>query len=87
MDHSNEGHGVLSDKLRNLTKLGCALVMEADQRIPGCVVDCLAAGATRAEVMEVLNMAVLTGEIRADKYAGIVRDAMNTFEGHGLRGG
>ncbi|HUW31607.1 MAG TPA: hypothetical protein VM223_08330 [Planctomycetota bacterium] len=86
MDRNHGNHDALSGKLRNLTRLGCALAMQADERIPDCVGDCLIAGATRAEIMEVLRMAILMPEIRVDKYTTIVSDAIERFEKLDSRG-
>ena len=79
MDPNHGDHDGLPDRLRNLIRLGCALAVEADERIPGCVADCLTTGATRAEIMEILHTAVIMAEIRVDKYTAIVSGAIDRF--------
>jgi len=51
--------GALPPKTRELTALGCAFALRREDRIESCVTDCLRAGATPEEIMEVLRLALL----------------------------
>jgi len=44
------------------------------------VIECLEAGATREEAMEVLRQAILMAEIPAETYTRVVREAIDSFE-------
>lgn len=73
--------GTLSPKLKGLIGLGAAVAGQRDHEfVETCVIECLRAGATRDEIMEVLRQAILMAEIPAETYTRIVRDAIDAFE-------
>jgi len=71
--------GALPPKTRELTALGCALALRREDRIESCVTDCLRAGATPEEIMEVLRLATVMAECPGDAYRAIVQEAIATF--------
>ena len=74
--------GMLALRLKNLIALGAAIAGQRDHEFVGsCVVECLKAGATRDEIMEVLRQAILMAEVNAGIYTGIVRKAIDAFVG------
>ena len=73
--------GMLAPKLRGLIGLGAAMAGQRDREfVETCVIECLRAGATRDEIMEVLRQAMLMAEIPAETYTRIVRDAVDAFD-------
>ena len=73
--------GTLAPRLKKLIALGAAIASQRDHEFVGSrVVECLKAGATRDEIMEVLRQAILMAEVHADTYTRIVRGAIDTFE-------
>lgn len=71
----------LASELKGLIGLGAAVASQRDYEFVGtCVIECLRAGATRDEIMEVLRQAILMAEIPAETYTRIVRDAVDAFE-------
>ena len=71
---------VLPERLRNLIALGSALANQQSQSVASCVEDCLKTGATKANIMQVLQLAILMAEIPAEAYTGIVKDAVKNLE-------
>jgi len=83
MDQSESQGSALSERLKNLTRLGCAIAIRSDAKIPSCVENCLRSGATRDEIMEVVGMAILMAEVPANAYRAMVSDAIDDFERRG----
>lgn len=76
-----KGTGALSPKLRELIALGSAIATKRGRdTVVSCVTDCLKAGASREEIMEVLRLAILMAEVPAETYDMIVREAIDGFE-------
>jgi len=76
-----KGEDALSPKLRKLIALGSAIATKRGcDTVVSCVTDCLKAGASREEIMEVLRLAILMAEVPAVVYDTIVRKAIDGFE-------
>ncbi len=76
-----KGTGALSHKLRELIALCSAIATKRGRdTIVSCVADCLKAGASREQILEVLRLAILMVEVPAESYTGIVQNAINTFK-------
>ena len=73
---------VLPERLKNLIALGAALANQQSQIVATCVEDCLKTGATKANIMQVLQLAILMAEIPVQRYTEIVQDAIQSFEDH-----
>ena len=73
---------VLPKRLKNLIALGAILANQQSQSVASCVEDCLKTGATKANIMQVLQLAILMAEIPVQRYNEIVQDAIRSFEGH-----
>jgi len=71
---------VLPERLRNLIALGSVLANQQSQDVATCVEDCLKAEATKANIMQVLQLAILIAEIPVQKYTEIVQDAIQSFK-------
>jgi len=71
---------VLPEKLRNLIALGAALASQQSQSIATCVEDCLKTGATKANIMQVLQLVIVMVEIPAKAYTTIAENAIEAFE-------
>ena len=71
--------GALPPKTRELTALGCAFALRREDRIESCVTDCLRAGATPEEIMEVLRLAAVMAECPGDRYRAIIQQAIDAF--------
>lgn len=73
--------GALSPKLEKLVALGSVIASQRERDVvASCVIECLEAGATREEAMEVLRQAILMAEIPAETYTRVVREAIDSFE-------
>ena len=73
--------GALSPKLRKLITLGSVIATKRGRdTVVSCVDDCLKAGASREEIMEVLRLAILMAEVPAEVYDTTVREAIDGFE-------
>jgi len=72
--------GVLDTKAKELIALGIAVAVRCDSCIAFHVHDALAAGASRAEVLETLGVAVMMGGGPAAMYACDALDALEQFE-------
>lgn len=72
--------GVLNAKTKELIALGIAVAVRCDSCISFHVHDALAAGATRAEVVDALGVAVLMGGGPAAMYACDALSALDQFE-------
>jgi len=73
-----KGKSVLSPKLRELIVLGSAIATERGRDIVvSCIADCLKAGASREQILEVLRLAILMAEVPAATYDTIVREAVD----------
>jgi len=73
---------VLPEMLRNLIALGAALANQQSQDVAICVEYCLKTGATKANIIQVLQLAILMAEIPVQRYTEIVQDAIQSFEDH-----
>jgi len=73
--------GALSPKLRELVVLGSAIATKRGRdTVVSCVADCLKAGASREQILEVLRLAILMAEVPAETYGTIVRETINSFD-------
>ena len=73
--------GALLPKLEKLVALGSLLAGQRERDvITSCVIECLKAGATREEALEVLRQAIMMAEISAETYTRVVHEAINSFE-------
>ena len=72
--------GMLSARLKNLIALASVLAGQRSQDVASCVKESLRAGATREEIMEVLQLAIVMAEIPARYYTEIVQNAIKGFE-------
>ncbi len=72
--------GALNAKTKELIALGIAVAVRCDSCISFHVHDALAAGATRAEVLDALGVAVLMGGGPAAMYACDALTALEQFE-------
>lgn len=72
--------GALDTKAKELIALGIAVAVRCDSCISFHVHDALAAGATRAEVLETLGVAVMMGGGPAAMYACDAFAALEQFE-------
>jgi alkylhydroperoxidase/carboxymuconolactone decarboxylase family protein YurZ len=72
--------GALPPKTRALTALGCALALRQEDRMASCATECLRAGATPGEIMEVRRLATVMAECPGDRYRAIVQQAIDTFD-------
>jgi len=76
-----KGKGALSPKLRELIALGSAIATKRGRdTVVSCVDDCLKAGASREQILEVLRLAILMAEVPAETYDTIVHEAIDGFE-------
>jgi len=76
-----KGTGALSPKLRELIALGSAIATKRGRdTVVSCVADCLKAGASREQILEVLRLAILMAEVPAETYDTIVREAIDSFK-------
>ena len=76
---------VLPERLKNMIALGSLLANQQSQSVASCVEDCLKTGATKANIMQVLQLAILMAEIPVQRYTEIVQDAIQSFEDHPWR--
>ncbi len=75
-----QGKGVLSAKLKNLVALGAAIASQQESEvINDCVENCLKSGATRQNVMAVLQKAILMAQMPVEPYTQTVKDAIDVF--------
>jgi AhpD family alkylhydroperoxidase len=72
--------GALDTKTKELIALGIAVAVRCDSCIAFHMHDVLAAGATRAEVLETLGVAVMMGGGPAAMYASDAFAALEQFE-------
>ena len=73
--------GALSPRLRELIALSSAIGTECGREtVVSCVANCLKAGASREQILEVLHLAVLIAEVPAETYGTIVHEAIDSFE-------
>lgn len=76
-----KGKSALSPKLRELIALGSAIATKRGRdTVVSCVADCLKAGASREQILEVLRLAILMAEVPVETYDTIVREAIGRFE-------
>jgi AhpD family alkylhydroperoxidase len=72
--------GTLNAKFKELMALGIAVAIRCDNCIAYHVHDALKAGATRAEIVETLGVAMMMGGGPATMYACDAFDALEQFE-------
>jgi alkylhydroperoxidase/carboxymuconolactone decarboxylase family protein YurZ len=77
-------NSVLSNKLKNMIALGSLLATQQSYKIASCIEDCLKAGATKEQIMYVLQLTILIAEIPVHKYTEILKNAIQSFEKHSL---
>ena len=76
-----KGMGALSPELRELIALSSAIATKCDREtIVSCVANCLKAGASREQILEVLHLAILIAEVPTETYGTIVHKAIDSFE-------
>jgi AhpD family alkylhydroperoxidase len=73
--------GALSPKFKELLALGIAVALRCEACIAYHVHDSLKAGASRAEILETLGVAILMGGGPASMYACEALEALEQFEG------
>lgn len=71
--------GALDRKTKELIGLALVVTMQCDVCIAFHVRDCLSAGATREEIYEALNVAVMQGNGPAMVYAGYAVEALDEY--------
>jgi len=74
----------LTTKTKELVALGIAIAVRCDGCIAFHIHDALKAGATRAEIIETLGVAVLMGGGPALMYACEAMEALQQFEKEGI---
>lgn len=72
-------NNLISDKLKNLIVFGTMLANEQKDNVVNSVHDCLKTGATREQILQVLNTAILIAEIPAKEYNELVVGAIESF--------
>jgi AhpD family alkylhydroperoxidase len=77
--------GALSTKIKELMALAIAITVRCDGCIAYHVHDALLAGATRAEVLETIGVAVLMGGGPSTVYGAEALEALEQFEAAGAR--
>jgi AhpD family alkylhydroperoxidase len=77
--------GTLSTKTKELIALGIGVAVRCDGCIAFHVHDALKAGATHAEILETLGVAIMMGGGPAAMYACDAFDALDQFEKAGVR--
>lgn len=75
--------GTLAPKMKELIALGIAVAQRCENCIAFHVHDALKAGATRAEILEALGVAILMGGGPAAMYACEAYEALQQFEAEG----
>jgi len=83
MMQAAEKDGVLSHKVKELVTLGIAIAIRCDYCIAFHVANCLKAGATREEILEVCGVAIGMGGGPSYTYAAMVLDAVDTLQKKG----
>jgi len=83
MMQAAEKDGVLSHKVKQLVTLGIAIAIRCDYCVAFHVANCLKAGATRQEMLEVCGVAIAMGVGPSYTYTALVLDAIEAFEGKG----
>ena len=76
-----EKDGALSHKVKELVTLGISIAIRCDYCIAFHVANCLKAGATREEIMEVCGVAIGMGGGPSYTYTAMVLDAVDAFRG------
>lgn len=77
--------GALPAKFKELAALGIAVAIRCENCIAYHVHDALKAGASRAEILEVLGVAVMMGGGPATMYACEAFEALSQFEAAGTK--
>ena len=77
--------GALSAKTKELIALAIAITVRCDGCIAYHVHDALVAGATRAEIVESIGVAILMGGGPSTVYGSEALEAMDQFESEGLK--
>jgi AhpD family alkylhydroperoxidase len=78
-----EKDGTLSHKVKELVTLGISIAIRCDYCIAFHVANCLKAGATREEILEVCGVAIAMGGGPSYTYTALVLDCVDAFEGGG----
>ena len=83
LHQESQAKGALEPKLKELIALGIGIAQRCDSCITYHVHDALKAGASRAEIIETLGVAVMMGGGPAAMYACDALVALNEFEAQG----
>jgi len=75
-------NGALTGRSKELIALGIAIAIRCDYCIATHVKKCYEMGATRVELVEVLDVAVFMGGAPALTYASYAMEAIQAFEPH-----
>jgi len=75
--------GVLSQKIKELIALAIAVAIRCDYCIAMHVANCLKAGATREEILEVCGVAIAMGGGPSYTYTAMVLDAIDACQAQG----
>lgn len=73
--------GTLPAKIKNLITLGVTITQQKEQQvIEAYVINSLDSGATRQDIEDILQKAILIAELPVNKYTNIVNDAIDQYE-------
>lgn len=73
--------GALPAKIKNLITLGVTITQQKEQQvIEAYVINSLDSGATRQDIEDILQKAILIAELPVNKYTNIVNDAIDQYE-------
>jgi len=75
--------GVLSHKTKELVMLGISIAIRCDYCIAFHVANCLKAGTTREEILEICGVTIAMGGGPSYTYTGLVLDAIDAFAEEG----
>jgi len=84
LHHASTADGEVSKKTKELIALGIAICVRCDGCIAFHVHDALRAGATQAEIVETVGVAILMGGGPAMVYGCEALEAVKQFEGVGV---
>jgi len=83
MMQAAEKDGTLSHKVKELVTLGISIAIRCDYCIAFHVANCLKAGATREEILEVCGVAIGMGGGPSYTYTAMVLDAVDALQKKG----
>jgi len=85
LHHAGAVDGAISAKVKELIALGIAITVRCDGCISFHVHDALAAGASRAEIVDTIGVAILMGGGPSVVYGVQALEAVSQFEEAGLK--